>query len=150
MMIAQQIQAVQNARRLPRVKVCRKWENLLFFSGHGCEDNFTGDPLAVGKVGKEITLEQAKELARECALILIDALQDELGSLDRFGGIVNAFALINCTDDFTQLDEVMDGFSETMISIFGERGIHTRMVAGTSALPFNIPVEIEMIVEVKP
>ena len=148
--IRKQIIANQNPIRTGKIKVCRQWEDLLFFSGHGCEDNFTGEPLAEGKLGADISFEQGCEMAKACALILIDAIQDELGDLDRVESIVHAFALINCTDDFTQHDEVMDRFSEVMASVFGERGIHSRMVGGAASLPYHIPVEVELIVQVKP
>ena len=149
MTITESVLNQQKKTPLARVKVFRQWKDLLFLSGHGCEDNFTSKPLATGKLGAGITVSEGRKLAKACALILLDALQDALGSLDDVQNILYAFALIQCTEDFSAHNEVMDGFSDTMVAVLGDRGMHTRMVAGTCALPYGIPIEIEIVVQVR-
>lgn len=122
--------------------------NLLYTSGHGPENQLTGVPVYQGRIGKDLTPEEGYLAARECGVILLGALKDYLGSLDRVKSIVKATALVNVDGDFCQLDEVMDGFSDLMMEVFDERGYHVRTVMGTHNMPnHNIPVEIEMIAE---
>ncbi|RHP35679.1 RidA family protein [Lachnotalea sp. AF33-28] len=128
----------------------RQVDNLIFVSGHGPEDQITGKPLYQGRVGAELSLEEGYAAARECAVILLGALKDYLGSLDRLEGIVKAFGLVNCAEGFTDVDQVMDGFSDTVADVLEERGYHARTGMGTHNLPNgNIPVEIEVIAAVR-
>ena len=127
----------------------RKVDNLIFISGHGPEDRITGVPIFKGRVGKDITAEEGYLAARECAIIIIAVLRDYLGNLDRIKSIVKVFGMVNCAESFNDIDYVMDGFSDTMMDIFAERGYHTRTIMGTRNLPNkNISVEIEAIVSV--
>ena len=88
--------------------------------------------------------------ARECGVILLGALRDHFGSLDRVKSLVKATALINVDGDFCDLDHVMDGFSDLMADVLDERGKHVRTVMGTHNMPNgNIPVEIELIAEIE-
>lgn len=136
------------APRKPIVAV-RPFGKLLYTSGHGPEDQRTGKPLYAGRIGRELTQEQGYLAARECGVILLGALRDYLGSLDRIKGIVKATALINVEGSGCDLDAVMDGFSDLMAQVLDERGYHTRTVMGTHNLPNgNIPIEIEMIAEI--
>lgn len=121
---------------------------ILYSSGHGPEDQITGTPIYAGRIGADLTLEEGRAAARECGIILIGALKDYLGSLDRVKSIVKATALVNVDGEFCDLDGVMDGFSDLMVEVFAERGCHTRTVMGTHNMPnHNIPVEIELIAE---
>lgn len=136
-------------RKRKPVFVLRQIGNLLYTSGHGPEDQLTGKPVFAGRIGKDLTPEQGYAAARECGIILLGALRDYLGSLDRVKSIVKATALVNVDGDFCDIDGVMDGFSDLMVDVLEERGYHARTVMGTHNMPNgNIPVEIEMIAEI--
>ena len=136
-------------KRKPIV-VLRRVGILLYTSGHGPEDQITGKPIFAGRIGKDLTLEEGYAAARECGIILIGALRDYLGNLDKVKSIVKCTALINVAEGFSQLDEVGDGFSDLMTEVFDERGYHARTLMGTHNLPNgNIPIEIELIAEVE-
>lgn len=140
---------INSAPRRKGVVVLRQVDDLLYLSGHGPEDEITGKPFYTGRLGESVTLEQGRDAARICGIILLGALQDYLGTLDKVDYIVKAFALISSAPDFYNQEEVMDGFSDLMVEVFGDRGIHARSAMGTSNLPTgNIPVEIEIIVKV--
>lgn len=131
------------------VVVIRQWEDLLFISGHGPEHEITGEPFYTGHLGAELNVEDGQKAARICGEILLSALDEYLGNLDRIDYIVKAFALVSSASDFYGQEAVMDGFSDLMVKVLGDRGLHARSVMGTSNLPVNIPVEIELIVKVK-
>lgn len=132
------------------IVLLRRVDNLLFISGHGPEDALTGEPLFKGRIGKELTFEEGYQAARECAVILLGALRDYLGDLDRIKGLVKAFGMVNCDGGFTDVDKIMDGFSDTMADVLEERGFHARTAIGTHNLPnHNIPVEIELIAAIR-
>lgn len=134
--------------RKKKIGAVRQEGNLLYTSGHGPEDQLTGIPIYQGRIGEDLTPEEGYQAARECGIILIGALQDYLGDLDRVKSIVKATALVNTAEGFCQIDEVMDGFSDLMMEVFRERGYHARTVMGTHNMPnHNIPVEIELIAE---
>ena len=128
----------------------RRVDNLIFVSGHGPEDQATGEPIFKGRIGKDLTCEEGYLAARECAVIILGALKDTLGSLDRIRGFVKVFALVNCAEGFSDLEYVMDGFSDAIMEVLEERGYHARTVMGTRNLPNNnIPCEFEVVVEVE-
>ncbi|MFA9379461.1 MAG: RidA family protein [Acetanaerobacterium sp.] len=131
------------------IALLREADGMIFLSGHGPEDQITGKPIYAGRIGKELTPEEGYLAARECAIIILGALKAQLGSLDRIKRFIRVFGLVNCADGFTDVDRVMDGFSDTIAEILEERGFHVRTEMGTQNLPNgNIPVEIEVIVEV--
>jgi enamine deaminase RidA (YjgF/YER057c/UK114 family) len=137
-------------RKKRGIVLLRQVDDLIFLSGHGPEHALTGEPLFKGRIGKDLTFEEGYAAARECAVILLGALRDYLGSLDRIKYMVKAFGLVNCAEGFTDVDGVMDGFSDTIADVLEERGYHARTAMGTHNLPNgNIPVEIEIIVAVK-
>ncbi len=138
----------QNSKRRG-VILLRQWGDLLFFSGHGPEDEVTGEPFWTGRLGEEVSPEEGYQAARMCGIIFLGALQDYLGTLDRVDYIVKAFGLVSSSPDFYGQENVMDGFSDLMVEVFGERGVHARSVMGTSNLPVKIPVEIEIIVKIR-
>lgn len=121
--------------------------NLVISSGHGPFKD--GKPIYVGRVGREVNLKQAKEAARYCALNCLASIKAEIGNLDQIESIVKVLGFINSDDDFHDMPEVMNGFSELIIKIFGDKGRHARSAIGTSNLPGNIPVEVEMILKLK-
>ncbi len=101
-----------------------------------------------GKVGGDISVEEAQEDARLTGLNLLAAIRKALGSLDRVERVVKVFAMVNAVPDFGRHPEVVDAFSQLMIDVFGERGRHARSAIGVGSLPNNMTVEIEMIVRV--
>ena len=117
-------------------------------SGHGPThaDGSLATPL--GKVGRELTLEQAHTAARLTALAILGSLQRELRSLDRIKGWTRVFGMVNSAPGFNRQPAVINGFSELILEVFGaQRGAHARSAVGLAELPFNIPVEIECEVE---
>ena len=123
--------------------------NLLFVSGHG-PDRTDGKPMARGKVGRELTVEQAYQVARSVGLALLATTRTQLGSLDKVKRVVKVLGMVNSADDFGDQPKVINGFSDLMVQVFGEAiGKHARSAVGMAGLPVNIPVEIEMILEVE-
>ncbi|MBK9343295.1 MAG: RidA family protein [Dehalococcoidia bacterium] len=120
--------------------------NLIFLSGTG--PYLPDGGLVTGKVGAELTVEQGYAAARWAMLALLANLQAELGDLERVARVVKLLGMVNCTVDFTRQPEVINGASDLLVEVFGERGRHARSAVGMFALPRNIAVEIEMIVEV--
>jgi len=121
--------------------------NLLFFSGAGPLRD--GKPTIVGRLGDDLTVEQGYAAAREGAINLICALKATLGDLDRVEQIVKLLGFVRCTPDFGSQPAVINGASDLFVEVFGDRGRHARSAVGTNALPMGIPVEVEMIVQVK-
>ena len=121
--------------------------DLVFSSGNGPFKD--GKVIYEGRVGREVSLEQAKEAARYCALNCLAAIKAEIGDLDQIESVVKVLGFVNSDDDFHDMPEVMNGFTELIIAIFGDKGRHARSAIGTSNLPGNMPVEVEMIVKLK-
>ena len=121
--------------------------NLLFVSGHGPRRQ--GGLYMTGKVGRDLTTEQAYEAARVVMLNCLATVQRELGDLDRVQRIVKLLGMVNCTEEFTEQPKVINGASDLLVELYGEAGRHARSAVGMQQLPMNIPVEIEMIVEVE-
>ena len=118
--------------------------NLIFLAGHGpCDIRVTG------KVGADLTIEQGYEQARETAICLLGSLKAAIGDLSRVKRIVRVYGMVNATEDFTQHPEVINGCSDLLVEVFGDRGRHARAAVGMASLPRNIAVEIEMVVEVE-
>jgi enamine deaminase RidA (YjgF/YER057c/UK114 family) len=124
-------------------------ENLVYMSG--CGPNFPGGTAYSGKLGREYTLEEGQQAARCCALNLLAVLQRDLGDLSRVKRIAKMLALVACADDFYDQPAVANGASQLLVDVFGEDiGLAARSAIGTNALPGNIPVEIELLIEVYP
>jgi enamine deaminase RidA (YjgF/YER057c/UK114 family) len=121
--------------------------NLVFLSGHGPMDE-DGEWIR-GKVGSEMSVEKANEAARLTGISLLASLKAEIGSLNKVKRIVKVLGMVNAVPTFDQHPQVMNGFSDFMVEVFGESGKHARSAVGMGSLPHNIPVEIEMIVELK-
>lgn len=107
-----------------------------------------GQLIATGKVGAEITPEQAVECARQCALNAIAAVRAEIGDLSKIKRIVKVVAFVASAPDFTGQPGVANGASELFGEVFGEIGRHARSAVGVSVLPLDAPVEVELLVEV--
>jgi enamine deaminase RidA (YjgF/YER057c/UK114 family) len=118
-----------------------------YISGHIAMDGSA--VLFQGKVGADVSLEQAEEAARATGLSMLTALKQALGDLDRVARWVKALGLVNCAPGFNQTPAVINGFTNLIIDLWGaERGAHARSAIGVAELPFDAPVEIEAIVEV--
>lgn len=120
--------------------------NLVFLAGHGPSTPDGKD--ITGKVGKDLTVQQGYDAARSVGLNLLSSLKAEIGDLNKVKRIVKVLGMVNCTETFTEQPKVINGFSDLMVSVFGESGKHARSAVGMYALPNNIAVEIEMIVEI--
>jgi len=125
---------------------CKRAGNLLHVGGHG---PVSARGIVRGKVGGTLTLEAARAAARDTALSMLATVRAELGSLDRVRQIIKIFGMVNCAPGFNQTPAVIDGCSDVLVEIFGDAGRHTRSAVGMAELPFDICVEIEMIVEVE-
>jgi len=125
----------------------KKVGNLVFCSGQG--PSVEGELIHTGKVGKEKTVEEGYEAAKICALNCLAAVKDLVGSLDEIEEIVQVRGFVNSTPDFGKQPEVINGASELLEKIFGEKGKHVRCALGTSSLPRDITVELEMLVKVR-
>ena len=121
--------------------------NLLFVSGHGPYND--GRTVLVGKLGKELTIEEGYKTARNVAVNCLASIRESLGSLDKVKRVVKLLGMVNCTEDFRDQPRVMNGASDLLVELFGEAGRHARSAVGMQALPNQIPVEIEMILEVE-
>ncbi len=121
--------------------------NLLFTSGHGpLKPDGT---MIVGRVGADLKLEEGKQAARQTGLAILSTVRNVLGSLDKVKRLVKTLGMVNCTTDFKDHPQVINGFSELMADVFGkENGIGARSAVGMGSLPNNIAVEIECIFEV--
>jgi len=120
--------------------------NLVFLSGHGPVKN--DGSMIIGRVGEDLRLDEGYQAARQVALALIASLRKEIGDLDRVKRVVKLLGMVNCTDDFTDQPKVINGASDLLVDVFEDKGKHARSAVGMNSLPGNIPVEIEMIVEV--
>ena len=121
-------------------------DKLLFVSGHG--PTREGNHLR-GKVGRDLTVEQGYEAARYTMINLLATVKATLGDLDRVERIVKLLGMVNAAEGFTQTPAVINGASDLLVALYGENGRHARSAVGMAALPADIPVEIEMIVQVK-
>jgi enamine deaminase RidA (YjgF/YER057c/UK114 family) len=122
--------------------------NLVFVSGHGPFKD--GEWHYIGKLGRDMDVATAQESAQLIALNLLASLKAEIGSLDRVVRIVRLFGMVNSAPDFAEQPTVINGASDLLVELFGDRGRHSRSAIGMGALPFGISVEIEMVVEVAP
>ena len=121
--------------------------NLLFVSGHG--PNRADGTQITGKVGVDLTAEEAKEAARVTGLCILSTVRNTLGSLDRVVRVVKVLGMVNATSDFGEQPQVINGFSELMMEVFGDPGKGARSAVGMGSLPGNIPVEVEAIFKVE-
>ena len=121
--------------------------NLLFCSGHLPDS--AGDPIFLGALGTELTTAQGYEAARQATVNLLGTIQASLGSLDRVSRIVKLLGMVHSAPDYIEQPQVMNGASDLLDEVFGERAIHARSAVGMVQLPRNNCVEIEAIVEVR-
>jgi enamine deaminase RidA (YjgF/YER057c/UK114 family) len=123
--------------------------DLLFLAGH-VPFGADGKLAYIGKVGAEVSLEDAYQASRMTGINMLATIKNELGSLDRVAKIVKVLGMVNAVENFGQQPQVINGASDLFVQVFGEEiGKHARSAVGMGGLPVNIPVEIEMIVQVK-
>lgn len=150
--IEQRLQAL--GYRLATTRPVRKFVDakqvgdLVFLSGHGPEDE-DGHLSWIGRVGRDVTVEEGYRAARQVAVNCLATLKVHLGDLERIDEVVKVLGFVNSAEDFHRQPEVMHGFTDLLLEVLGERGRHARSAIGTSNLPNNQPVEVEMIVRVR-
>ena len=134
--------------RLPFVNARRR-ANRIYISGHGptSDDGSLAGPF--GKVGREVTVDQAYASARQVGLAILGSLQREIGDLDKVSAWLRVFGMVNAAPGFNKTPLVINGFSDLILDLYGEdRGAHARSAIGVAELPFDIPVEIEAELEI--
>ena len=136
-------QAKPVANYVPAVRV----GSLLFVSGHGPYND--GKIKVAGKLGRDLTVDEGYQVARNVTLNSLASIRAALGDLDKVKRFVKLLGMVNCTEDFKEQPKVINGCSDLLVELFGDAGKHARSAVGMQALPFEIPVEIEMIVEVE-
>jgi enamine deaminase RidA (YjgF/YER057c/UK114 family) len=120
--------------------------DLVFVSGHGPYRD--AEYRYLGKVDSEVTVEEAYQAARLTMINMLSSLQTEIGSLDRVARIVKLLGMVNSDPSFKSQPQVINGASDLLVELFGERGRHARSAVGMAALPGGISVEIEMVVQI--
>ena len=123
---------------------CVRTGNLLFISGHGPSER-----APKGKVGRDLTVEQAYQVAREVGINILATAKAELGDLDRVKRVVKVLGMVNSDPEFDQQPRVINGCSDLFVEVFGDAGRHSRSAVGMGALPDKIAVEIECTMEVE-
>ena len=121
--------------------------NLVFLAGAGAQG--PDGSYITGRLGETFDIQQGYNAARQTALVHLATLQAELGSLNRVKRVVKVPGLVNSAPSFTEQPKVINGYSDLIVEVFGDRGKHARSAVGMAVLPFNIPVEVETIVEVE-
>lgn len=121
--------------------------DLLYTSGQGPLEN--GQWAYLGQVGKDLTTDEGYRAARICVINCLAAVKSIIGNLDSIDRIISLRGFINSAPGFFNQPSVLNGASEFLIDVFGESGKHVRSAIGTSILPFNIPVEVELLIKIK-
>lgn len=120
--------------------------NIVYTSGNDCRIN--GTLMLTGKVGADLTVEQGYAAARQVAINLLAVLKEHLGELDRIKQVVKMLAFVNSAPGFVEQPYVINGASDLLVEVLGDKGRHARSAISSNELPFDTPVEIELIVEV--
>ena len=131
------------AAYIPAVRV----GELVFTAGQG--PMVDGKPKYIGKLGREVTEEQGYQAAQLCIVNCLACVKSVIGDLDKIEQIVKLLGFVASVDGFTRQPWVMNGASELLVKLFGDKGKHARSAIGTNQLPMDIPVEVEMIVRVR-
>ena len=121
--------------------------NLLFLSGHG-PLRIEGNPSARGKVGRDLSTDEAYKVAREVGINLLGSARALLGSLDRVKRVVKVLGMVNAVESFGEQPKVINGFSDLMVEVFGDAGRHARSAVGMGTLPNGMSVEIEAVMRI--
>lgn len=137
----------ENAKPIANYVSAVRTGNLLFLAGKGPLKSH--GVYITGKVGKDLTVEQAYQAARLTGILQLAAIKEAIGNLDKVKRVVKVLGMVNCNADFSDHPRVINGFSDLMVEVFGEKGKHARSSVGMSSLPNNMAVEIELIVEIE-
>lgn len=121
--------------------------NLIFLSGHG-PVNVDGK-YTTGKLGKDLSIEEGYAAAKLTGINLLSTLKSAVGDLSKVKRVIKVLGMVNSTESFTDQPKVINGFSDLMVAVFGDKGKHARSAVGMVSLPMNMAVEIEMIVEIE-
>ncbi|MEX0763089.1 MAG: RidA family protein [Dehalococcoidia bacterium] len=121
--------------------------NLVFVSGHG--PKLEDGTFISGRLGESISVEDAQAAARQVAICMLQTLKGHIGDLDRVKRIVKLLCMVNSTPDFREQPRVANGASDFLVEVFGDKGRHARAAFGITSVFENIPIEIEMIVEIE-
>lgn len=121
--------------------------NLVFMAGKGPKKS--DGTYITGKVGEDLSIEEGYQAARQTAIVQLSALKAEIGDLNKVKRVVKVLGMVNATSDFTNHPEVINGFSDLIVEVFGDKGKHARAAVGMASLPRNIACEVEFIVEVE-
>lgn len=121
--------------------------NLVFLSGHGPVKPEGG--MVTGKLGTELTVNEGRAAAKLVGIDLLTSLKAEIGDLGKVKRVVKVLGMVNASPEFDEQPKVMNGFSDFIVEVFGEKGRHARSAVGMGSLPGNIAIEIEMIVEIE-
>ena len=139
-----------NVPKLPKgvkIELAVRSNNLIYLSGNGPRTN---DGVRItGKIGTDLTIEEGYAAARQTAINHISILKSEIGDLNNVVKIVKVLGMVNAESHFTQQPAVINGYSDLMVEVFGERGRHARSAVGMASLPWNLACEVEAIIEVK-
>lgn len=131
-----------------KYKLCVQFsDNLLYTSGANCRKE--GTPLYSGKVGKDVTLEEGRQCAEQCIINILSNLNEQIGDLNRIRRVIKILGFVASAEDFYEQPKVMDAACDLLNRIFGEDGVGARSAIGAPVLPGNIPVEIEILFELK-
>lgn len=122
--------------------------NLIYLSGKG--PIRPDGKYVTGRVGKDVDIKQGYNAARLCGIAQLAALKAELGDLSKVKRIVNVIGFVNASDTFTDHPKVVDGYSDLMTEVLGDKGSHTRSAVGVASLPGGWPIEVSMVVEIEP
>jgi enamine deaminase RidA (YjgF/YER057c/UK114 family) len=141
------IKIPEPAKPLASYIPAKKVDNYVFTSGQ--LPFVSGKLLYTGKVGVEVSVEEAQKAAEASIINCLGAVKQLIGSIDSIESIVKLTCFVNCPADFTEQPKVANGASDLLGKIFGESGAHARSAVGVNVLPLNAPVEIEMIVKLK-
>ena len=128
-------------------KPCLIIDNIAYISGQGplLEDG----TFAKGVIGKDVDIETGQKHAQRCGLAILSALKNEVGDLDKVEQLMKITGFVNCISDFTQQPSIINGCSDLMKEVFGDRGVHARAAVGVNSLPLGFTVEIEAIFKVR-
>lgn len=130
-----------------KIKMSKRIGDLVYLSGNG---PIRSDGKRVeGQVGSDLSIEEGYDAARTTAINHLSVLKAEIGDLNKVVNIVKVLGMVNCASDFTEHPSVINGYSELMIEVFGERGMHARSAIGVASLPWNLACEVETIVQVR-
>ncbi|PPR10202.1 MAG: hypothetical protein CFH41_01937 [Alphaproteobacteria bacterium MarineAlpha11_Bin1] len=133
----------------PKVAKILNWKRsagLLFISGQVPRVN--GEICWIGKVGREFTLEQGQEAARDSTLMVLACIKEAIGDLDRVKEVIRIKGYLNVDPDFTDVSACLNGASEILIELYGEPGRHSRTAVGVASMPFGVAIEVEGVFEV--